>query len=71
VPLDEQLLGPFALLVGALFVVKVLWDEHKRQDARTEAQSTVWQSLATATEADLHRIADVLERILGERLHKP
>ena len=60
-----------ALTIALALIVKVLWDEHRRQDARTEAQVAAWQALVAAGEADLARLTDVLERLLGERLHRP
>ncbi len=59
--MPDQLLGPAALLVGALIAVAALWKEHLRADAEDRAQRDQaiagWREQTAAT----NRLAAALE----------
>lgn len=60
--IPPDLLGPFALLVGALIVIAVLWREHLRADADDRSQRDTaiegWKAQVDAT----NRLAEAIDK---------
>ena len=69
----DALLGPAALLVGALIAVGVLWREHTKQDAKRDAQLDEaiagWRAQTTATDR-LANATEIRNRRESDRVRK-
>lgn len=69
--MPTELLGPTGLLVALVLAVGVLWRDHVRADTDDRRERDEWRALAASAEADIRKLTDVLERIVGERLSRP
>lgn len=58
-PIQPDLLGPYALLVGALIAVVLLWRDHLRADADDRAQRDEAFGIAHAQVEATNRVAAI------------